>query len=217
MGRFFNYDSGIMQALGKIFDCICLNLLWIICCIPVFTVGAASTAYYYAYNKAIRQKRSYASKEFFHGFKISFKQSTIVWLITLVLYVVTILDLMILYGLADSLSFTKIVLAFILVLLILLTMWVVYVFPYMARFENNIKVIMKNCVLIMIANLPWSILLLVLFVITVGIFLLIPMIGMLAPAVYLPFANMILERVFRKYMTPEDLESEKEIDMYSKR
>lgn len=217
MGRFFNYDSGIMQALGKFFDCICLNLLWIICCIPVFTVGAASTAYYYAYNKAIRQKRSYASKEFFHGFKISFKQSTIVWLITLVLYVVTILDLMILHGLADSLSFTKIVLAFILVLLILLTMWVVYVFPYMARFENNIKVIMKNCVLIMIANLPWSILLLVLFVITVGIFLLIPMIGMLAPAVYLPFANMILERVFRKYMTPEDLESEKEIDMYSKR
>lgn len=217
MGRFFNYDSGIMQVLGKLFDCICLNFLWIICCIPVITVGAASTAYYYAYNKAIRQKRSYACKEFFHGFKISFKQSTVVWLITLVLYVVTILDLMILHGLSDTLSFTKIVLAFIIILLVLLTMWVVYVFPYMARFENDTKAIMKNCVLIMIANLPWSILLLVLFVITVGIFLLIPMIGMLAPAVYLPFANMILERVFRKYMTEEDLESEKEIEMYSKR
>ena len=41
--------------------------------------------------------------------------------------------------------------------------------------------------------------------------------GMFAPAVYIPFATMILERVFRKYMAPEDLEAEKEIDMYRKR
>lgn len=217
MGKFFDYDSGIMQALSKLFDCICLALLWIFCCIPIFTIGAASTAYYYAYNKAVRQKRSYAWKEFFHGFKISFKQSTIVWLVVFVLYAITILDLMILHGMADAFGFAKIILAFILVLLILLTMWVTYVFPYMARFDNNTKAIIKNCGIIMIANLPWSVLLLVLFILTAAVFLLLPGIGMFAPAVYIPFANMILERVFRKYMTPEDLEAEKEIDMYRKR
>lgn len=217
MGRLFSYDNGLMQALAKLFDIICLNVLWIMCCIPVFTVGAASAAYYYAYNKAIRQKRSYAWKEFFHGFKISFKQSTIVWLITFVLYAVSILDIIFLRGLADAVKFAGVMQAFIIVLFLLLTMWVVYVFPYMARFENNTKAIMKNCALIMIANLPWSIFLLVFFVITVGVFLFIPMFGMFAPAVYISFANLILERIFRKYMTPEDLESEKEIDMYRKR
>jgi uncharacterized membrane protein YesL len=191
--------------------------LWIICCVPIFTVGASTTALYYAYNKAIRQKRSYAFKEFFHGFKISFKQSTVVWLIVLLLYVVTIFDIMILRGVSGSVGFAKIVLAFILAMIVLLTMWVTYVFPYMARFENHTKAVLKNSAIIMIANLPWSILLLVLFVIAAGLFLLIPMFGMFAPALYVAFANLILERIFRKYMSEEDLESEKEIEMYSKR
>ena len=217
MGRFFSYDGGLMQTLSKLFDCICLAILWIICCVPIFTVGASTTALYYAYNKAIRQKRSYAFKEFFHGFKISFKQSTVVWLIVLLLYVVTIFDIMILRGVSGSVGFAKIVLAFILAMIVLVTMWVTYVFPYMARFENHTKAVLKNSAIIMIANLPWSILLLVLFVISAGLFLLIPMFGMFAPALYVAFANLILERIFRKYMTEEDLESEKEIEMYSKR
>ena len=208
MGRFFSYDGGLMQTLSKLFDCICLAILWIICCVPIFTVGASTTALYYAYNKAIRQKRSYAFKEFFHGFKISFKQSTVVWLIVLLLYVVTIFDIMILRGVSGFVGFAMIV---------LVTMWVTYVFPYMARFENHTKAVLKNSAIIMIANLPWSILLLVLFVISAGLFLLIPMFGMFAPALYVAFANLILERIFRKYMSEEDLESEKEIEMYSKR
>ena len=217
MGRFFSYDGGLMQTLSKLFDCICLAILWIICCVPIFTVGASTTALYYAYNKAIRQKRSYAFKEFFHGFKISFKQSTVVWLIVLLLYVVTIFDIMILRGVSGSVGFAKIVLAFIPAMIVLVTMWVTYVFPYMARFENHTKAVLKNSAIIMIANLPWSILLLVLFVISAGLFLLIPMFGMFAPALYVAFANLILERIFRKYMSEEDLESEKEIEMYSKR
>lgn len=217
MGRFFSYDGGLMQTLSKLFDCICLAFLWIICCVPIFTVGASTTALYYAYNKAIRQKRSYAFKEFFHGFKISFKQSTVVWLIVLLLYVVTIFDIMILRGVSGSVGFAKIVLAFILAMIVFLTMWVTYVFPYMARFENHTKAVLKNSAIIMIANLPWSILLLVLFVISAGLFLMIPMFGMFAPALYVAFANLILERIFRKYMSEEDLESEKEIEMYSKR
>ena len=40
MGRFFSYDGGLMQTLSKLFDCICLAILWIICCVPIFTVGA---------------------------------------------------------------------------------------------------------------------------------------------------------------------------------
>lgn len=217
MGRFFSYDGGLMQALSRLCDCMILALLWIICCIPIFTIGASTTALYYAYNKAIRQKRSYAVKEFFHGFKTNFKQSTVVWLIVLLLYVVTILDIAILHQLSDSVAFANIILIFVLAMVILLTMWITYVFPYMARFENQTKTVLKNSGLIMIANLLWSVLLLVIFVVFLGVFLLVPLFGMFAPALYVTFANLILERIFRKYMTEEDLESEKEIEMYSKR
>lgn len=217
MGKLFDYDNGIMQALSKLFDCICLNLLWLVCCIPVFTVGAASAAYYYAYNKAVRQKRSYAWKEFFHGFKINFKQGTKVWLLVLLLYIVTIVDCYILQQMREIIGFADILVAIIFALILLMTMWVTYLFPYMARFENGTKAVMKNCAIIMVANLPWSILLLVLFVATIIGFLLLPGLGMFIPAIYIVFATMILERVFRKYMTSEDLEAEKEIDMYRKR
>ena len=217
MGRLFNYDNGIMQTLGKLFDIICLNVLWIMCCIPIFTIGASSAAYYYAYNKAIRQKRSYAWKEFFHGLRINFKQGTAGWLIVLLLYIVTGVDLYILGQMSSSMKFAGILSAIIMAVMLLMTMWLTYLFPYLARFENKTKAVMKNSAIIMVAKLPWSLLLLVLFVVTAGLFLLLPGLGMVAPAVYIPFATMILERVFRKYMAPEDLEAEKEIDMYRKR
>lgn len=163
MGRLFNYDNGIMQTLSKIFDCICANFLWLLCCIPIFTIGASSAAYYYAYNKAIRQKRSYACKEFFRGLKENFKQATKVWLIVLLLYIVTFLDCYILRAMAETVSYAGILQAVILALIILITMWVTYLFPYMARFRAETKAVVKNCAIIMVANLPWSILLLILF------------------------------------------------------
>lgn len=215
MNRFFNYDNGIMQTLSKIFDCICINLLWLVCCIPIFTIGASSSAYYYAYNKAIRQRRSYACREFFHGLKLNFKQSTKAWLLVFFLYVVTLMDCRILGAMAATVKYAGVLQAVILAMFVLITMWVTYLFPYMARFEAGTKAVIKNCAIIMVANLPWSLLLLVLFAATVFAFVIFPGLGMLfAPIIYMVFANLILERVFRKYMTPEDLEAEKEIDMY---
>ncbi len=215
MGRFFNYDNGIMQALSKIFDCICINFLWLLCCIPIFTIGASSAAYYYAYNKAVRQKRSYACKEFFRGFKENFKQSTKIWLLVLLLYIVTLLDCRILYSMLEGIGYAKVLLIIMMSLIVLITMWVTYVFPYMSRFENGTKAVMKNSAIIMIANLPWSLLLLILFGLAIVGFLFLPGLGLIVvPIVYVVFANLILERIFRKYMSPEDLEKEKEIDMY---
>ena len=50
----FNVDGGIMKALGKVTDIICLSLLFFVCSIPVFTMGTAGTALYYTVNKVIR-------------------------------------------------------------------------------------------------------------------------------------------------------------------
>ena len=43
----FNYDNPVWRFIGKLGDLVLLNLLWLICCIPVFTAGAATTAVYY--------------------------------------------------------------------------------------------------------------------------------------------------------------------------
>lgn len=57
---FFNWDNKFMTAMSKASDAILLGILWIACCLPIVTVGASSAAFYYAYHKAVRQRRGYA-------------------------------------------------------------------------------------------------------------------------------------------------------------
>ena len=39
-------DSGIMRVLSKICDIVCLNVLWLVCSLPIITIGASTTALY---------------------------------------------------------------------------------------------------------------------------------------------------------------------------
>ena len=53
----FNWDNIVFQMLGKLVDCVWVSILWVICCIPVFTIGASTTALYYTVHKSIRGDR----------------------------------------------------------------------------------------------------------------------------------------------------------------
>lgn len=210
MGRFFNYDNGVMQFLSKLADCMILSFFWLLCSIPIFTIGASTTALYYAVNKSVRYNRSYAWKEFWNGFKTNFKQSTLAWLFILLAYILGIVDCYILYVLQDNIPYSGVLLVVILAFMLFLTMWSCYILPYIARFENPLKRSMKNCLIIMIANLPWSILLVLLFAVAAVAFVFVPVLSIFVPVLYLLVANRILERIFRKYMSIEDLRIEEE-------
>ena len=96
MGRFFDLDSPLMSALNKLADLISLNILVIICSLPVFTIGASMTALHYVVLKMVRNEEGYIIKSFFKSFKQNFRQATIIWLILLVLIGVLIGDFLIL-------------------------------------------------------------------------------------------------------------------------
>ena len=96
------------------------------------------------------------------------------------------------------------------VIMLFVTMWVIYLFPYLARFEIKTRLLLKNCALIAIGNIGKTILLLILLVAAVLICYVFPPALLLIPAVYMLLANYILEKIFLKYMSPEDIEAEKE-------
>ena len=210
MGELFNLDNKFFQGINKIVDCICLSFLWVLLCIPVVTAGAATTALYYTVNKVIRNNRSYIWKEFWHAFRTNFKQSTLVWLILIFIYAIMGMDCYIMFQYAKAgVSYGSLYIVFA-VLMLIVTMWANYLFPYMARFENTLKAVLKNCVIMALLNLGKSVVLLVLFLAAfVVTYVFFPAI-MILPAVYMLLANFILEKVFVKYMTPEDIEAEKE-------
>ena len=214
MSNLLNYDSKFIHIFSKVIDAVLLGMLWLICALPVFTLGSASSAFYYAFQKSIRQGNGYSSREFFHGFKVNFKQATVLWLILLALCLVLLMDLYILTGgvldigqLAPLLTVTS-VLIFAIVI-----MWAVCAFPYIARFENDIRGMIKNSLIITLANLHWTLLLLVLLIGCAVLFFVFPVMALFMPALYMLPLNWILERIFRKFMSPEDLEAQREVEV----
>ena len=58
MGSLFNLDNPIWRFMGKLVDVFILTLLWAVCCIPIITIGPASTAVYYVTLKLVRDEES---------------------------------------------------------------------------------------------------------------------------------------------------------------
>ena len=90
--KFFDIDGPVVQFLSKVADLMWLNILTIVCCIPVITIGASLTALNYMALKIVRNEETYITKGFFKAFKENFKQSTVIWLIFMVLFSVIYVD-----------------------------------------------------------------------------------------------------------------------------
>lgn len=208
MKNLFNYENGVMSAISSIADSLILGILWVFCSLPVFTVGASSAAFYYAYNKCIRQKTDYIWRTFFDGFKRNFKQATQIWLIVLCLMFIIIIDFHLLRFMENTAVLALIIQIILITVVLFIIIWALYLFPYISRFEGSNKTVMKNCALIAVVNIPQSLLLLIVFAITALIFLCLPMLNLLFPSLYMFCANRLLEKIFRKYMPPEDLDGQ---------
>ena len=156
MNHIFQIDNPFFRFMGNVADLVILNFLFLICCIPIVTIGASFTAAYYVALKKVRGEESYIARSFFHSFKQNFRQSTIIWLIFLFLGILLSFDFQIIKSLEGSfaviLNYLMIVAAFFSIMIFL------YVFPILARFYNPIKTTLKNALLMAVRHLPYTIL-----------------------------------------------------------
>ena len=162
----FNIDNPIMQFLSRITDIVILNFLFIICSLPVITVGASMTALYSVTLKMVKNEESYIFKSFFQAFKNNFMHSTVSWMILLAAGIVAWMDYRAL-GIAGG-SFSRVFSVVLIPICIILLFTSVYIFPFIARFENTIRNSLKNAFFISIAQLPYTVLLLLLLALAVA-------------------------------------------------
>lgn len=214
MGHFFNYESPLFTAINKFVDCLFLSALWFVFSIPVVTIGASSTAAYYTANKVLRHSRGYIFREFWGCFKSSFKQSTIMWLIFAVIGLILYTDIR-LIGMIVGVGtlMETIAKAFFYAMAFLLIMLAVYVFPYIARFEIGLKIVVKNCMYMATRHILWTLLLIIITAAAGFLIFIIPPIAIfIVPGLDALLATLILERIFKKYMTPEDIAKEEKLN-----
>ena len=93
MGRFFSMDNKFFTFMNKVADLCILNIICLVCCIPIVTAGASITAMYYVTLKMVRNEEAYIVRSFFKSFKDNFKQATIINLIMIAVGAVLYLDL----------------------------------------------------------------------------------------------------------------------------
>ena len=153
----FNWtDNVVMRALGKIGDMICLNVMWLICCIPIITIGASTTALYTVMLRMVKNEEGYIFRGFLKAFKSNFKQSTLIWLILLLLGIVWTVDFRV-AGFMPGMAGIILSAIFLALGFILLSV-MIYIFPLTARYENGIKATFKNALILTVAKLPYTLL-----------------------------------------------------------
>ena len=160
MKNLFHPENPIMRFLSHFYDLIVLNFLFILSCIPVFTIGAAISATYCITFKIIDGEEPYIIKGYIKAFKENFKQATLLWLPLLLGGVFFGADLFIIYFIIDSsytfLQFPVWIFIFILVSL------AIYAFPLLSCYQCDTKQLLKNAVLLSIANFPTTVFIVVL-------------------------------------------------------
>ena len=95
MKKIFGYDSKFMRMLGKFSDMLFLNFLFIICCIPIVTIGAAQSALYSgmrALQDNFDSERS-CYGAFFHGLRTGFLKITIAWCVVFAITSISLVNL----------------------------------------------------------------------------------------------------------------------------
>jgi len=195
-------ESRLHAVLTAIIDVVWAGLLWLVCSLPVFTVGAASTALYYVAVKCIRRERGELTASFFRSFRLNFRQGTALWLICLAYLLV---------GVADVCAFGRMGVApghplyyvsrFFFLPAALLLPWL---FAVLSRFQNSVGGTLKFAVFLMLRNPGRSLLLTLELAGALTIAWLLPQILPLLPGAVCLLMSFSIEPVFKRYTADAD-------------
>lgn len=156
------FDNPIVNGIGRIADFVVLNLLWVLCSIPIITIGASTTALYTVMLKIVKNEEGYLVKGFFKAFRDNFKQSTVIWLVFLALGIVLLVDFSALRLMSANVA--GIMQILLMLMGALLISGSVYAFGLQARFVNTVKNTMKNAAILVFAKLPHTVLIVIISV-----------------------------------------------------
>ncbi|MBR1740923.1 MAG: YesL family protein [Lachnospiraceae bacterium] len=157
MKDLFGLDSPVNRGLGLLFDLVELNLLFLLCSVPVFTIGASFTALHHVILQMLRKEDGYIAKEFFKAFRKEFRQSTVIWLILLAVIVLLLIDQTYLLPLFEGTAFFSLLFVSALVLEGVWLLIFSYVFALQSRYGNPVLQTFKNSFLVGILNLPYTV------------------------------------------------------------
>ena len=189
-----------------------LNILWLVCSLPLVTMGASTAALYYATLKMARNEDSYPVRMFLHSLKQNLRQGICLTLIFFALGVLLFVDIRVCLSMDSQIG--QLLTAVFFLLTCLFAMTLSYAFPVLAQFENSLKAILKNSLLMSICHLPYTVAVLALDLVPILLFFLSPYYFFLSIPAWLLVGFALIAwvnaklfvKVFKRYIPQEENE-----------
>ena len=198
-------------------DLLILNLLWLLCSLPIFTIGPATCALYCVTLKIAQDEPVETLREFFSAFKTNFKPAFLLGILALFAAAVIYADAAYAFSLVGSFKIVFCIVTGI-VCAIFLT-YICYVFALQAKFENTLVTHIKNAFLLAFCAPGKTVLMWLILSIPILLIVLLPQyvvayIGFLFIlfGISLPvYCNsIILSKIFDRFIPAQETEQEEE-------
>lgn len=217
MGKLFNINNPFWTFMGKLVDVVVLHFVWLAFSLPIVTIGASTTALYYALLKDTRDEGSHYVRDFIKSFKQNLKQGIILGLIMLVFGAMLAFALYFyFFGLQASSTFLTIVKAMAILVAIIYLMVLQYVFALLARFDNTVKRTIQNAFFFSIRYIGWTLLMILILAAFLFVVIWYVFIPLLIPgyALIVFLDCYILNHIFKPFVKEQE-EDEGDPDEWS--
>lgn len=203
MNRLFDSNNPVMRALGKLFDIGWLSILFLLFCLPVITIGPATTALYYTSIKVLRRERGYVWAEFWGCFRANFKMATILGLLFTAAYFLLAFNLS--ATVQGGKGYGGYLFGAYLAMIFVLTCLACYVYPLLSRFDLSFVKLLRLALYMAFRHLPFTIALVAIIAVALAgayysIAFNLPFIILVAPAGLSMVYTFPMEHLLKKYM-----------------
>lgn len=193
-------DSPLMITMNQLTDCIFLSLFWILGCFPCVTIGASFAALYDASFRAFRQGERHSWQRFLQVFRENGKGCLVPSLLFLLALTGIGRALIACWNAAAAASLSWMLFSAAAFVGVLLLGILSVLFPLASRFENSLGQLLKNTLLLALANLPRTLALGFLNTLAAAVCL-----RWIYPLFFLPslaamLGSFLLEPMFRPYL-----------------
>lgn len=189
-------DSKFHRWLEISSNFVLINLLWLLACLPLITIYPATAAMFGVVRDWVRKKEDSLLRTFLSRFKENFKQSFVIGIVWTFFGVTLLFDF---HLVSQMSSGTKIVLGSLLFLVTLLYVFTsLYLFPVMVHFETSWPVVLKNSLLLSIAQLSTTVQCLLVVAVMVGISIFVPFTLLITGSLTAYIVYRLCDRAFQR-------------------
>lgn len=205
MNSLFNPDGPLVAFGEHLFNIMAISILWVICCIPIVTIGPATCALYYVAVKRIRKNNGSLLKNFFGSFRDSLRTGIPLTCIVLIYATVMVAAIRALNGNAEIGSLETYLSYAAKALLVPLLLVLPYLSPVISRFTIGIGALLRLSLVMSIRFFWRTILLLALITGSAILLWFIPYSVIVLPGLCALVCSFLIEPALRKYMPKPDI------------